>query len=179
MELLIGIIGFIISSIPLIVLPLKIRTGKVHYFLLYIFLVFYYLSIILYSYIPTGIPLLFIYLFEMLFFLNMYKAYLEKELFFASTIPAILYFNDLAIIFTFYFATFNLVELARTTLKGRKTSPLVFSSLIFFELGIILQILEIFNFQCYVSFYAMIPFLIGSILFIIPALRVAYEEEKI
>lgn len=179
MNLVIGVTGLIISLIPLLVLPFKIKTGRAHYLQLYIFLVLYYLSLLLYSLWPGDVPLLFIYLFEMLFFLNMYRAYLEKELFFASTIPAILYFNDLAIIFTFYFATFNLVELARTTLKGRKTSPWVFSSLIFFELGIILQILEIFNFQCYVSFYAMIPFLIGSILFIIPGLRVAYEEEKI
>jgi len=177
MNIVIGIMGFIISLIPIVVLSLQIKAGRAQFVMLYIFLVLYYLSIILYSLWPDDVPLLFIYLFEMLFFLNMYRAYLQKELFFA--IPAILYFNDLAIIFTFYFATFNLVELARTTLKGRKTSPWVFSSLIFFELGIILQILEIFNFQCYVSFYATIPFLIGSILFIIPGLRVAYEKEKI
>ncbi|MCD6370490.1 MAG: hypothetical protein J7L63_03230 [Thermoplasmata archaeon] len=177
MNIVIGIMGFIISLIPIVVLSLQIKAGRAQFVMLYIFLVLYYLSIILYSLWPDDVPLLFIYLFEMLFFLNMYRAYLQKELFFA--IPAILYFNDLAIIFTFYFATFNLVELARTTLKGRKTSPWVFSSLIFFELGIILQILEIFNFRCYVSFYATIPFLIGSILFIIPGLRVAYEKEKI
>ena len=177
MNIVIGIMGFIISLIPIVVLSLQIKAGRAQFVMLYIFLVLYYLSIILYSLWPDDVPLLFIYLFEMLFFLNMYRAYLQKELFFA--IPAIFYFNDLAIIFTFYFATFNLVELARTTLKGRKTSPWVFSSLIFFELGIILQILEIFNFQCYVSFYATIPFLIGSILFIIPGLRVAYEKEKI
>ncbi|HHE75845.1 MAG TPA: hypothetical protein ENL31_01795 [Candidatus Aciduliprofundum boonei] len=177
MNIIIGIMGLIVSLIPIVVLSLQIKAGRAQFVMLYIFLVLYYLSLILYSLWPDDVPLLFIYLFEMLFFLNMYRAYLQKELFFA--IPAILYFNDLAIIFTFYFATFNLVELARTTLKGRKTSPWVFSSLIFFELGIILQILEIFNFQCYVSFYATIPFLIGSILFIIPGLRVAYEKEKI
>ena len=177
MNIIIGIMGLIVSLIPIVVLSLQIKAGRAQFVMLYIFLVLYYLSLILYSLWPDDVPLLFIYLFEMLFFLNMYRAYLQKELFFA--IPAILYFNDLAIIFTFYFATFNLVELARTTLKGRKTSPLVFSSLIFFELGIILQILEIFNFQCYVCFYSTIPFLIGSILFIIPGLRVAYEKEKV
>lgn len=176
MTLLIGVIGLIISLIPLLILPFKIKTERRHYIQLYIFLVLYYLSLIIYSIWPNDIPLFFIYLFEMLFFLNMYRAYLRKELFFS--IPAILYFNDLAIIFTFYFATFNLFELGRGIVK-KKTSPIVFSSLVFFEIGIVVQIMEIFTSQDYVNIWSLVPFLIGTILFIIPALRVAYEKEKV
>ncbi len=179
MELILAIIGFIVALIPLIILPIKIKTGRTKFCLLYMFLGLYYLFLILYILWPSDIYLLLLYLSEMLFFLNMYKAYLEKELFFGASIPVILYFNDLAIIFTFYFATFNLMELARGVFKGRKTSPWVFLSLIFFEGGIIAQIMKIFTSQEYVSLVSMVLFLIGSVLFIIPALRVAYEKEKI
>ena len=177
MNLVVGVIGFIVSLIPLMILPFKIKTGRLQYIILYIFLVLYYLSLILYSLWPEDYSLLFVYLFEMLFFLNMYRAYLKKELFFS--IPAVLYFNDLAIIFTFYFVTFNLFELGRAKLKEEKVSSIVLSSLIFFELGVVIQIMEIFTSQNYVSLWATVPLLIGAILFIVPALRVAYEKEKV
>ena len=177
LELSIAIIGLVISSASLIILPLKIKTGRAEYFLLYIFLVLFYLSLILYAEWEGDVPLLLIYLFEMLFFLNMYRAYLKKELFFA--IPAVLYFNDLAVIFSFYFVTFNLVEIGKGILHKRRPSLFVFSALLFFEGGVILQIMEIITKQQYLSSIMLILFVIATVLFIVPGLRVAYEEEKV
>ncbi len=177
MEQIISIIGFLISLVPLIVLPLKIRAGKIHYFLLYIFLVLFYLSYIGYSTWHYDIFIMLIYIFEMLFFLNMYRAYLKKEFFFVA--PFIAYSSDLAIIFSFYFITFNLVEIGKNIRAKKRTSPIVFYSLIFFELAVILQLLTIISEHQYLNIIIISLFLVGTALFIIPGLRVAYEEEKI
>ncbi len=176
-DLAIAILGFIISIVPLVILPLKIRAGKEHYFLLYIFLVLYYLFYIPYAVWKYNLFIMLIYLFEMLFFLNMYRAYLKKELFFVA--PFIAYSSDLAIIFSFYFITFNLVEIGKNVLARRGTSKLVFSSLLFFEIAVILQLLNIIVNHTYMNSIISAFFLVGTALFIIPGLRVAYEEEKI
>ncbi len=177
MELIIAIIGFIISIVPLIILPLKIRAGKRRYFLLYIFLLLFYLSYIGYAISHIDFFIMLIYLFEMLFFLNMYRAYLKKEFFYV--VPFIAYSSDLAIIFSFYFITFNLVEIGKNVLAKKGTSPIVLYSLIFFELAVILQILTIISQHQYINIIITSLFLIGTAFFIIPGLRVAYEEEKI
>jgi len=177
MELIIAIIGFVISLLPLIILPLKIRAGKMQYFLLYIFLVLFYLFYIAYAIWHYDVFLMLIYLFEMLFFLNMYRAYLKKEFFFVT--PFIAYSNDLAIIFSFYFITFNLVEMGKNIIAKKRTSPIVFYSLLFFELAVILQLLTIISQHQYLNIIITSLFLIGTALFIIPGLRVAYEKEKI
>ncbi len=177
MELIIAIVGFLISIVPLIVLPLKIRAGKMHYLLLYIFLVLFYLFYIAYEIWNYEIFIMLIYLFEMLFFLNMYRAYLKKEFFFVA--PFIAYSSDLAVIFSFYFITFNLVEIGKNILAKKRTSPIVFYSLIFFELAVILQLLTIISEHQYLNTIITSLFLVGTVLFIIPGLRVAYEKEKI
>ncbi|ADD07953.1 hypothetical protein [Candidatus Aciduliprofundum boonei] len=177
MELIIAIIGFLMSIVPLIVLPLKIRAGKIHYFLLYIFLVLFYLSYIGYSIWHYDIFIMLIYIFEMLFFLNMYRAYLKKEFFFVA--PFIAYSSDLAIIFSFYFITFNLVEIGKNVLAKKGTSPIVLYSLISFELAVIAQLLTIISQHQYLNIIITSLFLAGTALFIIPGLRVAYEKEKI
>ncbi len=177
MNEIISIVGLIVSLLPLIILPLKIRAGILHYFSLYIFLVLYYSSLAIYTFVNNDYITPFLYLFEMLFLLNMYRTYLKKELFFA--LPVIFYFNDIAVMLSFYFTTFNLVEIFKSALKGAKISSLVLFSLLFFEIGVILQIMWIFHFHQYVNVFTQILFLLGTVLFIIPALRVAYEEEKI
>ncbi len=177
MELIIAVIGFIISILPLIVLPLKIRAGKMHYFLLYIFLVLFYLFYLAYAIWHYELFIMLIYLSEMLFFLNMYRAYLKKELFFV--VPFIAYSSDLAIIFSFYFITFNLVEMGKNIIAKKGTSSIVFYSLILFDLAVVSQLLTIISEHQYLNTIISSLFLIGTALFIIPGLRVAYEEEKI
>lgn len=169
-EEVIGVLGLIISLIPLLVLPLRIRTGIFRYFLLYIFLVLYYISFLLYYFTMNDSYLLLIYVFEMAFFLNMYRSYLARELLLAY--PLIYYANDLALIFSFYFATFNLAELLKNKLHRMNVSVMAILSLIFFETGIVVQLLRIFSSQDYFSVIANFIFLVGTILFIIPALRV-------
>ena len=94
-------------------------------------------------------------------------------------IPFILYFNDLAIIFSFYLITFNLVEVGKEIMKGKKPSKFVFTSLLFFEASVILQLLDIIIINQYINYIPIALFLVGTALFIIPGLRVAYEKEKI
>ncbi|MGC8982022.1 MAG: hypothetical protein ACP5JU_03705 [Minisyncoccia bacterium] len=169
-EELIGVLGLILSLLPLVVLPLKVKTGTARYILLYIFLVLYYLSYLLYYFTLNEIYVLLLYIFETLFFLNMYRSYLAKELFLA--LPLICYINDLALIFSFYFATFNLAELLKNKINKRNVSIMAVLSLFFFDIGIIAQLLWIFSTQDYFSKIANIIFLIGTIFFIAPAFKV-------
>ena len=176
--LILGIIGAVIASLPLIILPLKIRAGINRYILLYIFLFLYYIFIIPYAIVKINIFLSLIYIFQMLFFLTFYKAYMKKEL--LLVIPAIYaMINDLAALFTFYFITFNLFELIRHIMHKQKTSPLVLSATVFFEGGVFVQLFEILFKNDYTGLIPLSFFVVATILFIIPGLRVAYEEEKI
>jgi len=174
---LLGIVGFIISVLPIAILPLKIKTGIRRYLLLFIFLVIYYLFLAFYGFSNNNIFITFMYLSEVLFFLNIYRAYLHKELLF--TIPFFYYINDLSIIFSFYLITFNVIEIFKEVIKGKKTSIIVLFSLTSFEVAVILQILYIFQYHKYLDTFTQIIFLLGSVLFVIPALRVAYEKEEI
>ena len=168
---IIGVLGLIVSLIPLLLLPIKVKTGTLSYFLLYIFLVLYYLSFILYYFTFNNIILMLLYIFEMAFFLNMYRSYLSKELFLVA-FPIIYYVNDLALIFSFYFATFNLAELLRNRHHKKKVSMMAIISLLLFDVGIIVQLLRIFSSQDYFSIIANSIFLAGTVLFIVPALRI-------
>ncbi|MGC8565264.1 MAG: hypothetical protein ACP5R0_01165 [Thermoplasmata archaeon] len=169
-EELIGVLGLILSLVPLLVLPLKVKAGTLRYFLLYIFLVLYYISYLLYYFTFNELYILLLYIFEMAFFLNMYRSYLAKELFLAF--PFIYYINDLALIFSFYFSTFNLAELLKNRMHNMNVSMMAIISLIFFEIGILTQLLRIFSSQDYFSIIANAIFLIGTLFFIVPALRV-------
>ncbi|MGC8986361.1 MAG: hypothetical protein ACP5G5_05215 [Thermoplasmata archaeon] len=169
-EEVVGIIGLIFSLIPLVILPLKIRTGMLKYFMLYIFLVLFYASYISYYFTGNNVLLALLYVSQMLFFLNIYRSYLAKELF--LSLPAIFYVNDFALIFSFYFATFNLAELLRNKINKKNVSMMAVLSLIFFDVGIIFQMLRILSSQDYFSTMANGIFLIGTIFFIVPALRV-------
>ncbi|MGC8662862.1 MAG: hypothetical protein ACP5SF_02175 [Thermoplasmata archaeon] len=169
-EEVIGILGLIFSLIPMLLLPIKVRAEVLRYVLLYIFLILFYISYLGYYFTQNDIFILLFYIFEMLFFFNMYRSYLSKELF--LSFPLIYYVNDLALIFSFYFATFNLAELLKNRMQDKKVSLLAIFSLIFFEIGIITQLLKIFSSQNYFSLLANSIFLIGTFLFIIPALRV-------
>lgn len=169
-EELIGVLGLILSLVPLLVLPLKVKAGTLSYFLLYIFLVLYYLSYLLYYFTLNELYILLLYIFEMAFFLNMYRSHIAKELFLAF--PFIYYINDLALIFSFYFSTFNLAELLKNRMHNMNVSIMAIISLIFFEIGILTQLLRIFSSQDYFSIIANAIFLIGTLFFIVPALRV-------
>jgi hypothetical protein len=176
--LILGIIGAIISALPLIVLPIKIRAGIGKYILLYIFLFSYFLFIVPYEIYKINALLSVVYISQMLFFLTFYKAYMKKELLFV--IPAVYaMINDFAVLFTFYFITFNLFELVRHITKKQKTSPLVLSATALFEAGTLLQLFEILFKHIYISLIPLSFFVGATIMFIIPGLRVAYEEEKI
>ncbi len=173
-EEIIGVLGLIFSLIPLLLLPLKVRAGIFKYILLYLFLILFYISYLGYYFFNNEFYLLLLYIFEMLFFFNMYRSYLAKELF--LSLPLIYYVNDLALIFSFYFATFNLAELLKNKRQYKKVSYLAIFSLIFFDLAIIIQLLEIFSSQIYISIISGSIFLVGTLLFVLPALRVVRKS---
>ncbi len=171
-------IGVILSALPTIMIPIRIRAGMEKYMPLYLFQFLFYLFVMLYIKIPSDYTLMAFYIFQMLFFLNLYRAYIQKELFLGLSMLTVLV-NALAVLFTFYFITFNLFELVKEVVKKKRTSPLVLSSTGLFEAGVILQILEIVFNHTYLSTYSLSLFVIGTLLFIIPGLRVAYEKEEI
>ncbi|AGB04785.1 hypothetical protein AciM339_0911 [Aciduliprofundum sp. MAR08-339] len=176
--LLASSIGAAISALPLLLIPIRIRTGMSRYIPLYLFQFLFYASIIVYIMHPTEYFLITVYIFQMLFFLNMYRAYIQKELFMGLSMLTVLV-NALAVLFTFYFITFNLFELVKDIKHRKKTSPLVLSSTALFEAGVIIQILGIVFNHTYLSIWFIAFFVAGTLLFIIPGLRVAYEKEEI
>ncbi len=174
LQLLIGLAGIVLSIIPMIILTLKIKSLWKSYVLFYIFPFFAFLFMSLYAFINDNIYLTLTYVFQVLFFLNMYRSYLKKELFFF--IIALSTVMDLSIIFSFYFATFNLVEIVKKRLQEKTGSIAVIFSMLFFDLSIILQIFDIFQSQNYLNIYTSSLFLLGLFLFIIPSIRVVWEK---
>ncbi len=174
LQLLIGLAGVVLSIIPMIILTMKIKNLWKSYVLFYIFPFFTFLFMSFYVLINDEAFLMLTYVFQMLFFLNMYRSYLKKELFFTATLFSTV--MDFSIIFSFYFATFNLVEIIKKKIQEKTGSIFVIFSMIFFDFSILLQIFDIFESQSYLNLYTSSLFLFGLFLFIIPSIRVVWEK---
>ena len=174
LQFIISLSGLILSSVPIIVLTMKMKNMWKNYILLYIFPFLTFLSMLIYVIENDEVYLTLTYVFQMLFFLNMYRSYLRKELFFSLVVLSTI--MDLSLIFSFYFATFNFVEIVKKRLQEKAGSIFVILSMLFFDSSLILQIVYIFQNQNYLNIYTSSLFLFGLILFIIPSLRVVWEK---
>jgi len=174
LQLIVSLSGLILSIVPIIVLTMKMKNMWKNYILLYIFPVLTFLSMLIYVIENDEVYLTLTYVFQMLFFLNIYRSYLRKELFFSLAVLSTI--MDLSLIFSFYFATFNLVEIVKKRLQEKAGSIFVILSMLFFDSSLILQIVYIFQNQNYLNIYTSSLFLLGLLLFIIPSLRVVWEK---
>ncbi len=169
--------SFIISLLPFIILPLKIKLGLLKYTILYIFLPIYFLLIYLYLYSHSDIYLSYAYLVETLFFFNIYRSYIMNELFLVA-LPLTFLINDFSLIISFYFVTFNLVEFTKKKINEKYGSNFILISTIFFWFSILISIFLVFEYITYFSLYSYLFFIVGSILFIIPAMNAVKFYEK-
>ncbi len=174
LQLIVSLSGLILSIVPIAVLTMKMKNMWKNYILLYIFPFLTFLSMLIYVVENDKIYLTLAYVFQMLFFLNIYRSYLRKELFFSLAVLSTI--MDLSLIFSFYFATFNLVEIVKKKLQEKSGSIFVILSMLFFDFSLILQIVYIFQNQNYLNIYTSSLFLLGLLLFIIPSLRVVWEK---
>ncbi|MGC8995671.1 MAG: hypothetical protein ACP5JT_03150 [Thermoplasmata archaeon] len=168
---------FIFSLVPFILLPLKIKLGLLRYTLLYIFLPVYYLLIYFYVITNNDLYLSYAYVFETIFFFNIYRSYLSNELFLVI-LPITFLIDDFALMISFYFVTFNLVEFTKKKINDKYGSNLILISTIFYWISILISIFLVFEDITYFSFYSYLFFTLGTIFFIIPALETVKKYEK-